>query len=74
MYRIHWHWIVINSALSAADLFITILSLIVVAECAPFFAIQTVSSMLIRQHYENAQHAKRRARTYSKVNRGFTRE
>jgi hypothetical protein len=67
MYRIHWHWIVINSALSMADLFITILSLIVISQCTPFFAIQIVSSLFIRQNYENALEHRRRARIFSRV-------
>lgn len=67
MYRIHWHWVVINSALSTADLFITILSLIVISQCTPFFAIQIVSSLFLRQNYENALEHRRRARIFSRV-------
>ena len=67
MYRIHWQWVVIGSALSAADLFITILSLIVISQCTPFFAIQVISSMFIRQNYENALEHKRRARIFRRV-------
>lgn len=67
MYRIHWQWVLINGAVSTADLFVTIMSLIVVSQVTPFFAIQVVSSMFVRQHYENALKHKRRSRVIRRV-------
>lgn len=67
MYRIHWHWVLINGAVSTADLFATVFSLIVISQCTPCFAIQLVSTMFIRQNYENCLKAKRRSRTICRV-------
>lgn len=67
MYRIHWHWVLINGAVSTADLFFTVCSLIVISQCTPCFAIQLVSSMFIRQHFENCMKAKRRSRTIRRI-------
>jgi hypothetical protein len=67
MYRIHWQWVVINGAVSTADMFVTVFSLIVISQCIPCFAIQLVSSLFIRQPYEHCLRAKRRSRYIQRV-------
>lgn len=67
MYRISWQWFLINGAVSTADLCVTVFSLIIISQCTPCFAIQLVSSMFIRQHYENCLKAKRHSRVIRRV-------
>jgi hypothetical protein len=60
MYKIHWPMVIVSSCVSTLDLVMTILSIAVITQCTPSFSIQLVSSMFLRQNYENCFKQQRR--------------